>query len=291
MLLFAASAVVAVVAFVILYQAVCRVRHVRATSRDRRFWAAVPTVGISYNGKLPWIRGAFRSVTQSYADSLLGYNTYSKSKNSVFAQPMMGIGAVISLPISQLYILNKSESEVVTKKAMVEGLQPAYTMGDQGIFDYLIHFDMVRRFFRRSTVDLFIEPIGEELDLAFRHCWGTNTTAWTTINVWDSCSKIVSRVASRAIFGKALARNDEFTEHSRQFGRALFGAAAFINALPPLMRPVLGPVLGYSARKHEAACLRIITPVLENRLQRSNKDFCHGDKPVSSAVIPHNKPI
>ncbi|KAI1419239.1 cytochrome P450 [Xylaria sp. FL1777] len=276
MLFFTVSAVVA---FMIFYRAVCSALHLKATSRDRKFWAAVPTVGISYNGQLPWIRGAFRSITQSYADSLLGYSTYSKSRDSVFAQPIMGIGAVISLPISQLYILNKSESEVVTKRAMVEGLQPAYTMGDQGIFNDLIHFDVVRRFFRRNTIDLFIDPIGEELDLAFRHHWGTTTTEWTTIKIWDSCSKIVSRASSRAIFGKVVSGNDEFAEHSIQFGRALFGGAAFINALPPLMRPVLGPVLGYSARKHEAACLRIIMPLLEDRLQRSNRDLGPEDKP------------
>ncbi|KAI0869647.1 cytochrome P450 [Hypoxylon argillaceum] len=242
-------------------------------SQSLAFWATVPIVGVSRDRLFPWILGAVRSVTQCYTDSFLGYEAYGKTAETVFAQPMMGIGAVVNIPVSQLHVLNKSESEIITKKAQVEGLQPSYTTGDQEIFDELIHFDVVRRFFRKSMIDMFIGPVNEELDSAFRKHWDTNTADWKTVNVWDTCTKIMSQVASRIIFGAELACNDEFTDHARKFGRGLFGGAAFINALPSLIRPALAPILGHSARRHEAACLKIIVPYLERRLQQQSDEY------------------
>ncbi|KAI0143666.1 cytochrome P450 [Xylariaceae sp. FL1272] len=254
-------------------------QHGQVQSQNPTFWATVPVVGVSRTGLVPWMRGAFLSTTQCYTHSCLGYEVYSKAAESVFAQPMMGIGAVVNIPVSQLHVLNKSESEVLTRKAQVEGLQPCYTTGDERIFDELIHFDVVRRFFRKNMVVMFIEPLNEELDIAFRKHWGTNTTSWTTVNIWDTSTKIMSQVASRIVFGPTLAANDDFTAHSSKFGRGLFGGSAFINALPSPLHPFLGPIIGYSARKHETACLKTLIPYLETRLQTMNEYGDSKDKP------------
>ncbi|KAI0964896.1 cytochrome P450 [Xylaria arbuscula] len=270
---------VVVIFLCILHHVVYTTFYKHKSPKHARFWTEVPTVGVSPDGILPWVIGALHSITQCYEHSSLGYLTFNKQDDSVFSQSMMGVGPVVCLPISQLHVLNKPESELVTKKVQLEGLQPKYTTGDAAIFDHLIHFDVVRRFFRKNTLDKFIDPINEELNLAFRQHWGTRTSEWTTVEVWDSCTKIMTRVASRAIFGQELSCNDDFTEHARELGRAQFGGAAFINALPPVVRPLLGPLFGYSARKHEAACLKIILPLVEKRLQQLRDGLRGKEKP------------
>ncbi|GAP88443.1 putative cytochrome P450 [Rosellinia necatrix] len=242
-------------------------------SQSLAFWVTAPIVGVSRDRLFAWILGAIRSITQCYTHSFSGYEAYGKTAETVFAQPMMGIGAVVSIPVSQLHVLKKSESEIITEKAQIKGLQPSYTTGDKEIFDELIHFKVVRRFIRKSMIDVFIGPVNEELDLAFRKHWDTNTVDWKTVNVWDTRAKIMSQVANRIIFGAELACNAEFTKHSRKFGWGLFGDAAFVNAPPSLIRPVVAPIIGYSARRHEAACLKIIVPYLERRLHQQSDEY------------------
>ncbi|KAL9087230.1 MAG: hypothetical protein Q9165_006724 [Trypethelium subeluteriae] len=127
--------------------------------------------------------------------------------------PHFGDDSYVVLPPTKMHeLLQKSDAEVDAHIVLNERIQATYTVGDDISIDNF-HFDIVRRHLTRS-LPLLVEPIYEELALAFKDKWSVAQDGWTSIKVLSTCTKIVARVASRVFTGVELCK--QYSENPKR---------------------------------------------------------------------------
>lgn len=233
------------------------------------FWAKTDAVGVPSSGIFIWTRALLKSLTSTQKNTFDGYRRFSKAKGLPFQLPTLWNGGPVAvLPPSQLHLLNRPDSEVKAFDAQLETIQLPYMISDRDVYMNVIHFDVVRKhMISNKNVQALAVPTADEVDVAFRECWGSSTD-WTTVNGWDACGRIVTRTATRILIGLPLCRDEVFFEQSRLFGDSVVMGTAMINCFPPLVRPLLGPLIALRAKYYEARCLKILVPFVEERIRR-----------------------
>lgn len=106
------------------------------------------------------------------------------------------------------------------------------------------------------------------------------------VNAWDSMVKIITRVALRIMVGLPGRRNEEYLERSRLYANAVLVDACFINCVPPAIRPVLAPLMSLRARYHQRRLMKILVPLVEERLQQQREKKAQDDSPVCLELNP-----
>jgi hypothetical protein len=102
----------------------------------------------------------------------------------------------------------------------------------------------------------------------------------------DACQRIVTRAAMRILIGLPYCRNEELLELSRLYANSVFAGTAIINCLPPLLRPVIGPLIGIRAKFYQQRCKRILLPLVEERIRLWNKDKQGQNLPACNCCKP-----
>lgn len=136
---------------------------------ENLLWRKLDTVGILPGGLFRWPRAILASLISLRHNTFDGYDKYSKQLNKPFALPTIWTGkAVVVLPLSQLHIVNKPESELTAFQALVDTIQLNHFF-DLDILENAIHFEVTRKDLTRGNVDRQAEPTAEEVDLTFRN--------------------------------------------------------------------------------------------------------------------------
>ncbi|KAH6845698.1 cytochrome P450 [Chaetomium sp. MPI-CAGE-AT-0009] len=242
--------------------------YFRRTQRNKQIWAKLDTVGVAPGGgMLAWGLGIMRSVTSMQTVVREGYEKFSKL-GKPFALPTMWIGgAVVVLPPSMLHLLNRPRDELSSFDALLENAQFQYLMTDKDVYANTIHFDIVRKHLAPKNMAALAGIMAEEWDTAFRAHWG-NDKKGTVVNAWDSMVKIIARAALRIMVGSPGCRDEEYLERSRLYANAVLVDACFINCVPPTIRPILAPVMAIRARYHQRRLMKILVPMVEERLRQ-----------------------
>ncbi|KAF3763271.1 cytochrome P450 [Cryphonectria parasitica EP155] len=236
--------------------------------KKAQLWAKLDMVGVSSGGIFPWTRALLRSLTSTQHNVHTGYEKFSRTQKLPFALPTVWTGdAVVVLPPSMLDLLHKPDSELRSFEAQIETLGLPYMISDRDVYMNVIHFDVVRKHMgENKDLDSLAAATAEELDIAFRECWGTSKD-WTTLNMWDTCGRILTRAAARILIGLPMCRDETFFERSRQFADSVVMGSAMINCFPPRMRGLIGPLVALRAKYYHARCLEILVPIVEERLR------------------------
>ncbi|RYP66869.1 hypothetical protein DL769_005901 [Monosporascus sp. CRB-8-3] len=234
-----------------------------------RLWESLDAVGVGQRGSFfSWMRAIVGSLTSTAQRTREGYARFCKSQNRPFALPSLWTGrAVVVLPPSLLPLLNRPESELAAHRAQLDTIQLPYMMADPDVYDNPIHFDIVRRSMSRKDVGALAAVTAEELHAAFTAYWGLDADNWVKLNNWDACGRVMTRAAMRALVGVPLCRDERLLDWSRKYASAVIAGTAFINCLPPVLRPYIGPLFGMRAKHYQAHCLTIMEPVIKERIQ------------------------
>lgn len=266
----------ALITCIVLYTLI-KSRH-KADDPTAIFWASIPTAGVPQGVFFPWLRAGFRSISNTEIDANDGYHSVCKALDSPFAIPNAGAGAIVVLPPSQLRrVLSRPVTEVEAWSAQLDILQPRYMIPRQGkgVFTeddpHPAQFAVVRRHMTRlEDIRGFAPIVADELRVALADCWNfpcSGPDEAQIIPLWDSCSRIVSRITNRLFLGLPLCRNEELLEQSRMYADAMYGGAAVITALPKFIRPIIGPLVALPSRKYLTGCNKILVPFVEERLK------------------------
>ncbi|KAI1778088.1 cytochrome P450 [Hypoxylon cercidicola] len=240
----------------------------RSGQRDKdKSAVSLPIIGVDFTQYLPWTRASVRSITSSNDTASRGYREVCKKDEKPFLMPSFGIGSIVVLNPSSFDILNKSENDVMAFPAQMEVMQPRYMMGDRtlSLFKNAIQFDVVRRHMTKD-VSFFTPNTADELANVFKHSLKLEQDDWRVLTIWDTCLKIIGRTANRTFIGLPLCRNETLLEQSTLYAKTVFQGATLITALPPLLRPLLGPIIGLTAKKYASNCMRILEPYVKDRL-------------------------
>ncbi|RYP52144.1 hypothetical protein DL768_002694 [Monosporascus sp. mg162] len=190
-------AAVAIVAIVLLLN---KAQESRRDSRHGAFWTAIPEAGVSSGRLLPWVHASLRSLYSSAETATAGYERFCKKQDKPFAMAHAAAGTILVLPPSRLPVISLSDDKILALAAQNDTLQPRWTSGGRAhLYQHpVLHFDVVRKHMMRD-VSAFAAATDEELRMALRGCWGPRspTEDWRTVDVWDTCSRIISRAANR----------------------------------------------------------------------------------------------
>ena len=249
----------------------------RRTRREKdddlaKFWVSLPAVGVERSRLHSWTWAALSSITKTADLASQGYNEFCKKFDKGFILPKAGVGAIVVLPPSQLHLLNKAEDELIAYKAQLEVIQPRYMTRYQDIYENPIHFEVVRQHLTRD-VGTFATLMAEELEVAFRHCWGDELVDWKTTNVWNTSTRVISQVSNRLFFGLPLCRSEELLKQTTLYAASVYQMAALLSSLPEFLRPLFGPLLAIPARRQLKSCQRLLRPMVAARLD----DFTRND--------------
>ncbi len=247
------------------------------------FWAKLENVGVQSNRVFAHSRALLSSLTSVRGWAHNGYNRISKSEKLPFALPTIWTGGNVAvLPPSALRVLIKPESELRAFGAQLETIQLPYIISDRDIYMNVIHFDVVRKHLvSAKDVASLAAATADEVDAAFADVWGTSTE-WKTTNAWDAYGRIITRAAIRILVGLPLCRDENYFEQSRLYSDAVIMATIMINTLPPMLRPVIGPLLALRAKFYQNRCLKILVPFVEERIRIWKK----GGNEVDGSDIP-----
>jgi hypothetical protein len=255
---------------------------------QNELWARIDTVGVPPGGGIvSWALAIVRSVTSMQETMREGYEKFSKS-NKPFALPTMWTGgALVVLPPSMLHLLNKPRDQMSSFDALLDNAQFQYLMTDKDIWGNTIHFDIVRKELAPKNMGPIAGIMAEEWDAAFGSCWG-NYEGGKVVNAWDSMVCIISHIALRIMVGVPGCRDENYLKQSRLYANAVLVDACFINCLPPAVRPIAGRLLALRARYHQRKLMKIIVPMVEERMRQCKDKVSQDDDPVCPAFSKLN---
>jgi hypothetical protein len=255
-------------------------------SREKaRFWASLENVGVSSNGVLAHTLALLSSLKSVKGWVHNGYNRISKARELPFALPTIWTWSnVVVLPPSALSVHSKPDSELRAFGAQLDTIQLPYMISDRDIYMNPIHFDVVRkRLVNQKELASLSAATADEVDAVLTDVWGTSAE-WKTTNAWDACGRIILCAAIRILIGLPICRDENYFEQSRLYSDAVIIGTAMINTLPPMLRPVIGPLFALKAKYHQRRCLKILVPFVEERIRTWNngaKEGDHRDIPVT----------
>ncbi|KEY73815.1 hypothetical protein S7711_03114 [Stachybotrys chartarum IBT 7711] len=234
-------------------------------------WEHLDIVGVeSKTSQLSWLRAILTSPATTARRVQHGYSAFCRRKSLPFAIPSIWTGgAVVVLPPSLLHLLNRPDSELAAVPAQLASIQLPYMFKDPDIYENVIHFDAVRRIMSQKNLDAMAADASEEIEAAFRHYWDSQLKEgeWTTMNNWDACGSVVTRIAMRSLIGAPLCRDEKLLRLLECHGNAVLLGTVGINCMPPFLRPWLGPLVGLRAKYYQAQCLKIMVPFIENKIR------------------------
>ncbi|KAI2463104.1 cytochrome P450 [Annulohypoxylon bovei var. microspora] len=254
-------------------------------------WAKLDVVGASPVNKLSFFGAVARSIVSTRQLANEGYLKFSKTLGRPFALPTTWVrsGALMVLPPSMVPLLTRpdktSEGEWVNLRGLVENIQLPYVVGDPDVYLNLLQFEAVRRKMQNRDMGRLAPVTAEEIDEAFRDIWGTETT-WKTINGWDACGRVISRSSQRILFGLPLSRDEALLETSRNYATSLLVGGAIINCFPPALRWLAGPLVALRAKYFQSRFVKMLVPVVEERIRRWEVDKNDGPDDFLQWMIP-----
>ncbi|RYP50585.1 hypothetical protein DL768_003930 [Monosporascus sp. mg162] len=254
-------------------------------------WARLDMVGASPMSQLSFLGAVARSIVSTRQLANEGYLKFSKSLDRPFALPTTWVrsGSVMVLPPSLVPLLTRpdrtSEGEWTNLRGLVETIQLPYIITDPNIYQNVLHFDVVRRKMQNRDMGRLAPVTADEVDKAFRAIWGTQTT-WETINGWEACGRVISRASQRILIGLPLSRDETLLETSRQYANSLLVGGAIINCFPPALRWFAAPLVALRARYFQSRFVKMLVPVVEERIRRWEADKDGGPDDFLQWMIP-----
>ena len=117
-----------------------------------------------------------------------------------------------------------------------------------------------------KDLDVFTDAVIDEIDHALEHSWGTSSSDWKQIDLYDVMLAIVGRLVNRVLVGLPLCRDPGYLRSTTRFAQVVPLTGGIISLLPRWLKPVLGPVFTAYDNFHYWRISRIIEPLVKERL-------------------------
>ncbi|KAF2672428.1 cytochrome P450 [Microthyrium microscopicum] len=223
---------------------------------------------------LPWADGSTSpwSVAKLHVRTFFGlkpiiqngYYKFSKDEK-VFLLPNVVTGPEVILPMSQMkWLLDQPDNVLNQNEVNREFLHADRTMLHSNIIRDMVHGRVIRREMTKE-LDTYSDNIVEEIEFALARNWGTDTTEWREVRVYDTLLDVISRISNRVLVGKELCRNEEYLRSSSTYSRAVVLTAGMLNLLPEYLRPIFSPIIMAYDMYHYRQITKFVVPLIKER--------------------------
>ncbi|KAF7531947.1 hypothetical protein G7054_g8381 [Neopestalotiopsis clavispora] len=183
----------------------------------------------------------------------------------------MDRGPMLVVPPSEIKNLySLPDNRLDQSNTTYDSLQINYTVQDLAIIHNDFHLDVVRNQLTRN-LDSLTEVMVTEIDNGFRRTFGTCTTTWKELPVWHTCMTLVAGAANGALCGAPLCRDEDFLGAMRDHATCVFGGAIVINAVPEILRPILGTGVKLACSYYYKKALKKCLPIVRDRVELTSR--------------------
>lgn len=113
------------------------------------------------------------------------------------------------------------------------------------------------------------DDVLEEIHTALDDLWGTDTGAWTEVDLLEVCLSLMARIVARVHVGLPLARNKTYLDSTAHFAKFILVEALLAQLTPKPLRPLLSPALmqyDWLQFKRQDA---VVIPIIRQREQQA----------------------
>lgn len=265
-------------------------RNASVCESSPKVWDKLDVAGDTFLQKMVSLRAIIRSCPITSVPELVndGYLKFNQTLGRAFALPTPWVrsGALMVLPPSQIPLLLRpdktSEATWINLHGLVENVQLPYVVADPDVYLNVLQFEVVRRKMQSRDMNRLAPTTAEELEESFNDIWGVEKE-WKEINGWEACGRIIARSSQRMLFGLPLSRNSALLETSRRYASSLLVGGAIINCIPLPVRWLLGPLVALRAKYYQAQFVKMLVPMVEERIRLWEADKNAG--PVSVPFV------
>ncbi|CAG9950382.1 unnamed protein product [Clonostachys rosea f. rosea IK726] len=258
-----------------------------------KIWTKLDIAGDTFAQKMVSLKAIIRSCPITSVPELAndGYLKFNRALGRPFALPTPWVrsGALMILPPSKIPLLLRpdktNEATWINLHGLVENVQLPYVVADPDVYLNVLQFEVVRRKMQSRDMSRLAPTTAEELELSFKDIWGVDKE-WKEINGWEGCGRIIARSSQRMLFGLPLSRDPALLETSRQYATSLLVGGAIINCIPLSVRWLLGPLVALRAKYYQAKFVKILLPVVEERIRIWEADKNSGPEDFLQWMIP-----
>jgi hypothetical protein len=132
-------------------------------------------------------------------------------------------------------------------------------------YNHVVHRSLARHL--PTIVPGISEEVVESVDAAF----GTDTSGYKTIKLWDAWLRVVPQVTNRMLVGSRICRNEDFNKRMVSFVDAIIINCFILNMVPSLLHPVFGRLVALPNWYHWWKASKHSIPLIEERLAAFEK--------------------
>ncbi|KAL4972250.1 cytochrome P450 [Aspergillus desertorum] len=204
------------------------------------------------------------------------YHKYLKNGKPVIV-PGFGVRIEVVLPASSLrWATTQPDSVLSPSEAFAEIDQVDYSLGHsryvadawQGL---LVKNEM------NAVLENIVAALNDELAVAFDKYFGTDEESWRKIDLLEAARMVVAQAASRFTVGLPLCRNEKYLKDSLDTIDGCIVNAGVVGGCPPILRPLIGPIVGLKARLANKRVRKHVEPLYRARMDALKLPI--GDQP------------
>lgn len=233
---------------------------------------SIPWAGVDDKGVRARILATARSLFGTRGLLEEAYRKYGK-EGIPFVLPNVISGPEVVVPQSMMdWLLHHPDNVLDQAEVNRDFLQADYTMLHPKVIHDAVHSDYIRKELTKNLGE-YTGDVLEEIDYAFRKCWGTDSENWTCVVAYDSMSEIIARISNRVLVGLPLCRDENYLYSSSRFARWVILEASVLHMLPNHLRPIFAPFVTISDYRHYIKMAKFIIPVWAQRVAAPIVDY------------------
>lgn len=198
--------------------------------------------------------------------------------------PNLATGPEVILPMSQMdWLLEQKDHVLNQNEVNSEFLHAKRTMLHPHVIRDTVHGHVIRRELTKE-LDSYAEDIVDEIQYSLELLWGTSTTDWKEVPLYDVMLEVIGRISNRVLVGLPLCRDKAYLHSTCTFARSVVITAGMINLLPSFLQPILAPLITAYDKTHYYKITKKIFPIVKERMA----DFKPGMDYRSPDYSKHN---
>ncbi|SMR46288.1 unnamed protein product [Zymoseptoria tritici ST99CH_1E4] len=227
-------------------------------------------------GELPWVgkkdgqwfsltRATWMSVGKARQWLHEGYTKFGRNGKSYLFPDVSGRHEIVLPPDQLRWLTNLPDSTTCVRAAHYDILQGDYAFTDKYLLESVFHERVVHKNLARK-VDATIPAMWDEIDASFRDIWGTDTTQFKDIPLWDSVMAVIARLSNRLFVGLPLCRDKDFLAVSGSFAMDVITLVSLLPLFPKFLQPILGRLGSLPGHYHYWRTRKHTLPIIRQRL-------------------------
>lgn len=234
------------------------------SSRRRDRLPDIPIIGAHKRDWFPLLQAKWRNTKDFKAAMRQAYTEYRYQPVLV---PVAGEGNIVLLPPEEVkFVTDQPDAVLGFSERAFEIFQVDYTFMDPTIPRKPLHESLLRTALTPKIGSL-IPSLAEEAAWALEKHWGTNTTEWHDICVFETMRHVVGGVANRVFVGLPFCRDPELVNNGMAFAIDIPLSSTIIKLCWKPLRPLFAPLATISNRVHTRRFRKILLSEIDRRVR------------------------